>query len=747
MKPFLHKEAMLSLYNPSSSSNSPLTNERFSKTILLVDGEAMETVSYRLELKPEEKLKNMFHVTNDTSIVTKHYEELKKIQQSPHTVYNISLTHEFEGNVGIVSFMLRIITSQRRYIVSGTFNVAGIVANIVTNGSEEIASGMGSKGLSFSSPREVSFNSTVGQIPLSVVFQGPGSDTLSNQLSLSEIIQGSEVEINVSEGEENFPLLNTICKAPQSVVQDGSGFYIFNNSSCGVGFDYENGILVLNLNQERGGSVAIEIMIPAITVRGEVFETVINVFVGKPTMPLPVVVSDEDIELLLDFYGNEEFSLNMYNTLSPPQKENASLYLVDLPNGRFARADFQRSRFEYPNQIIVFKTAAPGNENENMRQLLKGSATFMEYPNTRRMQAIDEFQRRSIQEEVFLQAETPGRNPDMNIEETRYRHGNSKWNPIFGSVHVFGDVKSINALGHDLSLQDSSYTEATLKEALEPTTHESKVHVLLPPSQNIVTAVNQNKRKIKTTFEPNTIASIKAATEDSDENVEVGLHLKGYSKSNFSQFKSDQISQSIERQVSDFANGTSGNATLVRLENDNGSLKLYYYIAVVGNSSQIAASMDKNRTVEESIANDARLSPGSITEISARSFHSRGVMNSANGVGVVDTISAPLGGGFIAAIVVVCCIILIPIAFICYGSFVNRRRREDMESSDMNSNDITGPGVRSNTPEVEVEKKNSHEILRDEFGRLGEDDTQESFKMQKEMFKRGYFGDNGGENV
>lgn len=762
----LKKGISISLDQPVGRERSSLSNQRrHAKTILLMDGEASETTSYQLVLKGKDRLREIFHVTNDTTILTGHSHHVQELRQGPPAAYNITLNHEFSMNVGPVSYVVRLRTLNHRYILSGTFYVAGIVVKATRNGSEEKVSGMASGGLHFESPTNVSLNSSIGQLPLSVEYQSPGADISQKPVPLKEVLSTATLSLQFSEWGSDVRLMNyepNTCQGVQPVVRNSAGFFMFSDTSCGVGFDYANQLLVLNMNRETWGTIVLTITSPTIRVKEEVFETTLKIYVARPQTPLPVVAAPPERRILLDFYGSELFGLSMYNTIVPSQEENATLYIVELPYDRYAQVDFKHSVIARPIQHIVFRSVPPGRENPKLLKLLmRGrletpipSLPFTDDPTelgttlpspdsdgfgkvenlVRPLFGYEDFERNSSRDmENNINSAANTSDLQMGLETVEV----ANW-------RVQADVDTPESESMAPEIFDGGST-------LPLKSFRLRVFLIIPPREYVVVAIDSDDIGIQTAFAPPDLAKIGVADWDFAEKVVITITLDGYSTQNFSDHKSRQIRESIASRAQSryLQSGITGEVALVNLKNSDSFLEATYGLEVSGNASEIARVMNMNKELAEGIASDARLDQNKIKSLVARSSFSKDVPGNLGNGHLATSLPAPLGGALVAAVVILSGIVAIPFLAVCYGILVTRRNQVGSHGSDPDTDDSLSAirnssipnfsPVNASSPEVESSETFVEE---DTHGRAEQKGNLKSFKMQKELFQRGYFGDN-----
>lgn len=729
----------------------PIGAKSTKKTIFLSDGEASSGITYVLNLRSNEKLLSVVHVTNDSKVITSHSKRVREISDTPTARYNISLAHEFEGSVGVASYILHVTTSYARYLSSGTYYVSGIVALVDgKNSSLALVSGMGSPGLSFQDPGSVTLkNSHVGQVPLSIAYQAPGPDVMETSLTLTSVMKSSQFHVQDSGTDSEAPLLSynqTLCGHLPEIQMDETGYFLFPHPECGIGFHTATGQLVINLNRERNGTVVVVFSIPLLTAHEEVFETSINIFVGAPKIKKPVLLLDTDLDLVLDHYGSEEFSMKMYNTIKPAQPHNATAFYMNLPGMRYATIDFHRSKLVNPIQTIIFKTVPPGQEDEKILKLLKGTLNpVSNYTFVNLTASLPHSSNTSgSEQETVTNSHLPlnvNLSPDEAKEDTSVALRIEADVPL--SEELYNDNMFIEGPIYDSGRKPQSFSEdihqrIVLREDIIDE-QSSGVYVVIPPNDLPIRAVSSGQASVRTALASKELAAIDTEESSFPEKVLVTMALEGYSISDFSEYKSEQIKTALLTEALALKNGTEGEIRLVKLRNEGANLIAEYEIFVSDSSVEIADGLVKP-DIGTRIAKKAFLEEHRVEIISAMASMFKDVPGNLAGSGNGQTVASASSAALIAAIVILAFVVAIPIVVFCFGFIVTRRNQETEQSSDA---DGGGPRSAVMTDVVPADQTaGTSPVVRDGFGR-GDGVTSGSFQMQKEMLKEGYFGDNG----
>lgn len=717
------------------------------QTIFLIDGEASKSITFVLNLRISEQVLSVLHVTNDSKVITTHSKQIREISGAPTARYNISLEHDFEGTVGIASYILHITTSFARYIASGTFYVSGIVALSPSDGSSlVVVSGIESPGLSFPNPDAVTLkNSSIGQVPLSIAYQEPGPDIMETSLSLDAVMSSAKFYVQDSGIESDSPLLNynaSECSSVTDVEEDETGYFIFRNPNCPIGFHAASMELIINLNRERSGTAVITVSTPLLHAAEEMFETSINVFIGDPSVRKPVLLIDQGLDLVLDHYGSEEFSVKMYNTIRPAQPNDATGFYMDMAGGRYAMIDFSRSNMTNPIQVITFKTVTPGQEDEKVLKLIQATADYSDDPY------VDLTELSNPENSTQLEDAQMPLNISLLSEEAD--------NDTSIAVRVENDDTLVDEMLHGTVITESDMSDSNdfskspshnslLRTVLRKETAEkqsSNVYVVIPPKEIPIKAVNSGQGTIRTAFASQELAKIDSGESTFPAMIFVTMALEGYSISSFSEHKSQQIKMTLLDEALKIKNGTEGEVRLIKLRNEGSKLIAEFEVFVSGNSVEIADGIVEKESSAQ-IAREAYLEESRLEIISAEASTFKDVPGNLAGGDNASTLTSSSGGVIIAAIVVLALVVAIPLFALCFGFIVTRRHRQEDNASDSNVSDSTTPAAVNLVPADQSASPQTGiaNIARDGFGR-GDDDTNETFKMQKELFKDGYFGDN-----
>ena len=719
------------------------------KTVFLLDGEASSSTTFVLNLRSKEKLLSVVQDVNDSKIITSQSKNIRQIRNGAFSRYNISIVHEFEGSVGIVSSTLHVTTSYVRYSSSRIFYVSGIVAHVDRdNSSIALVSGMGSPGLSFPNPDSVTLqNSSVGQIPLAISYQPPGPDVFSNAPSLADIISTAEIDVKDSRPDAEVPLLSynrTECGKVADVRKDANERFVFPDVRCGVGFHEASQKLVFNLNRQQSGNIVVSISIPALFIGDEIFETSINIFVGNPAVRKPVLLLDGDLRIILDRYGREEFSIQMYNTIRPAQPQNATAFYMTLPGMRYAEIDFNKSELLNPIQLITFVTVRAGEEDENVLNLLKG-ASLAANQSLSHQPSVDQSNRASSTRADDISTVV---NLDQMVDKQEKR-AQYKTAEDFKKT---GDSRFSAALLEDTMLEKNNVDLGmTYRERLsrtivqQPTMHitsgetePSDVYVIIPPQDLPIRAVSSGEGTLKTEVASGRLAVVDAGKSMFPEKVRVQMCLNGYSISGFSEHKSNQIKEALLKEALAVNDGTDGEIRLTRLRNEESKLIAEYDVFVSSESEEIATAL-MEKGVGTRIAKDVYLEEHRIEIMSAMAMpfkETPGNLLGSNG-NVAEAGNSV--GVLVAAIAILSFIVAIPLFVLCFGVVVSRRHEQRERSSNDTEGGPIPPG--ENRPVPMPDPTINTPIARDNFGR-GDATSKESFNMQKEFFQEGYFGDN-----
>lgn len=635
--------------------------DSLNKTVLLNDGEAGARANYIFILSPNEMLTNITLVSNDTNIITESSTKQRGLADHTGLIYNITTEFAFSEGLGPADFTLTVSTNTSTYIANGYFHVAGITAMVMSDkGASHLVSGIGSTGLHIESTNyttsqlglTAASNTSRGQqiVPLSFYPATPDS----NQ-TLSDLVEGAKFDVKnaiIGKKSELIEFDAAQCNPIQAVTKRPDGSYTFSNAKCGLGYDKEMQAIVIDFKSNREGKAILYIDVPRLAADGESFETLININVGVRTGQTPVLVMLEDREFFFDYYGTETYTMEMYNTLSPPQHENATQYLMDLPNGRYATMAYDESALVNPVQTVQFFVPAVGSERPHILRLLARAMQNTTGPDAWETKVID-----------------------INA----------------GSLFEEGAAKAW--MGKEISIRESSI-------------HESHAYVLIPPAEGLTRAVNTPDHKVFAKFGPSTLAIVQEPREPNaveDQNlITMKIALEGYAIGNFSEYKSQQISTSVAEHIFNVTDGTVATLRLSALDAESPrTLKLTYTgILPSKNTSVVRSSLGagnyKEKLSREILLNAARVQ-SSVDFSGPRTTHSS--LTSEDSKDSIAAKSAALFGGAIALIALM---VAIPLTAACFGLVAVRRRQQEYEESTMPEVDAAGIAGGSPVPKFVV---------------------------------------------
>lgn len=464
----------------------------------------------------------------------------------------------------------------------------------------------------------------------------------------------------------------------------GNDQYIFDKDKCGVGFDVEDGAILVKVEPYKSGYASISLVAPGLQVNGEVAEMSIHIQVKAPSQVEPLVIIDGDLSVIFDYYGREVFSLHMKNTLAPPQMANATDYIVDLPDGRYARADFDQSQFRGDVQKITFVTVQPGEMNQSVLNSLQLPA--LPYENHQEMTTSNATTTRSSQ----LNPSSSKAMNRLNVRSDLTKDdGDNK-----GSV---GDGYAKNSysnkeepspyptqnseampMSSPLSSDASGATmmpEATAEPKQE--LHFSHVYVKIPPNEMYQIALTSSGGYIITEFAGKRLAKPgKVHKSASRTYLRVSVVLYDYSEKNLSAHKADQIGRAVADMVRN-GSGTPTKAELSDLRTRKSSIIATYDVEASHNGSGIATALTvQHSDTASTIEQDSMLRPGSVGLFDARVLPKLTSENLHGSGYEKNTVSGGASSALVAAIIGLSVILALPLLVLLFGCIVYRRHRD-----------------------------------------------------------------------
>lgn len=643
-----------------------LTDSRgFDRTIAFTDGSASDIVTYELKLPLDEFITSLRHIPNDTSIITESNAAYVTHKLDGYRLENITLRHEFEGLVGPANYTLTLITNKgHTFMATGRYYITGVIGfRKNANRSQTAVSGISAPAITFESPNDVTLKHKNGIVEVPIKYQKPGPDVTKNPPSLAEVMAKSQVQVTGRSIASKTNLVSQACKKITQAFQRPNGVYKFLDENCGVGFHRKSGKLLVRLKFRETGYAGIFVTTPPLDPSGEASEASFRFIVKKPLTVQPILVMKQRLNMKLDHFGREIFTLNMKKTREPYQKHNATDYVVDLPGNRYARADMNLSTMNKGEQIITFVTVIPGQESEAVRKNLKNVLK-----NARRAVVP------SPEADSSPQATPDGivlgrRSARYEVNERR----RSVWDlPVdLGFGLNFGMKMK----------RDAEMSPAPSVEIMDgPDTsgeYGSNVHVMIPPVKSYQTANNVNKKPLLTEFAPDMLAQITTAEKDPRKTyVSVSLVLYNYTTETFSDHKSQQLGSTLADIVSKESK-TSTSAELVRKRKRRSDIIVTYRIFTAKKSSQIAGNMTKiDSGVAAEIAENSMMRKGTVAVFDAMVLPGFGDPNFNGAAGEGASLSGSTVGLIVAAIVALTLIIMIPLFVFCFGYIVTRRHAQ-----------------------------------------------------------------------
>jgi len=267
--------------------------------VLQQNGSAVDSIEVTVALRKKEVVARYRLFDFDTSIVTNY--SIVQIDEFQNQYSNLTITFEFEENVGTTNFTLEVETSRgTKDQISGVYTVGGVTFKD-SNGT--LVSGFTS---TFEAGKYEEF--LVGPKTLFVDFVTPDSTTAA------EAVMNVEISFSEMTGEWQNELMYSASCASNSVDESGR-----LPSMCSLGFMESGDELKIQLVPYRVGygTFFIHFYFPNLRdpSTGDPLEQVIPVVLDMSSIPPPAFFASE---IWADFFGGEEMSLEGYNMASPP---------------------------------------------------------------------------------------------------------------------------------------------------------------------------------------------------------------------------------------------------------------------------------------------------------------------------------------------------------------------------------------------------------------------------------------------
>lgn len=706
--------------------------EKVNKTILLNDGTAENQIAFFLSLPISEKIKSTTHIPTDRTIITGLIHKSHHVLHRTQNLYNISLTHEFDGNVGTVGFDFVIFTNANNYRVAGNYTVAGIVTFIPSNFSlTSVASGINSPGLSFDTPDAMRNYAENSPLKLKVVYQPVGLDITDSPPSLVDVFSSAKINVRGGTLGFNSTLLQfgnscNLTRAADSTVSNYKLSY-----QCGIAFNNSDQTLILQPMLETSGTAIIDLTFPDLEVRGEIFETEIRLSVKKGRPPTPLVLVKPNTSFLFDYFGSEIIYMEMQNVIRPNQETNATNLFIDLPMNRYAEMDLSKSIIRQPVQTIAFVVVPPGQEDKGILarihsalMALHGSA-HSKNASSVAVTAQSRIAKMKRTDNGFLPVKIPfGFRLDLRA-----------------STHMKNSTENTSLSDSRSRLNETKNQGKEDVERLRGLTNESgyytsNIHVAFPGVESLQTAKNVFNSSLSTAFAGRQTAVLRSyQIENKFKNIYVSVWLVNYSIPTFSEHKSRQLSMLLSDAVTDIAKEEVLSGNLTGLTTNVSGIEATYRLTTSNNSAIIASKANKNKAdIEQKVATRAHLSTNRlrITRIQAKksppSPTSAGASRSRGDFKGVS-------GALVAAIVILCLIALLPVVVLCVGYIlIAKHRGQEQSSATQEQSSATSTAGAIATPRendaVESEPPSDGMsigmyIARDQLGRLNEKDTED----------------------
>lgn len=721
------------------------TTQTVNNTILLVDGAADAQITYILRLRKYEAITAIIHIPTDPTILTSTSETRVQIPHPSRNAFNLTLFHQFDAHVGVVSYNLLVFTNVTKYHAAGTYTVAGIVAYASQNISTlAIASGINSPGLSFKAPLSLANLSAQSTVRLKLSYQPVGPDVTSNPPSLLQLFSTARVHTTDLMRAANSTLINFAhsCNITGAMSNATSSLHE-SVMHCGIAYNNSDQTLALTLFPERNGTAVVNLAFPDLQLRGDIFETDITLSVNISQRPAPVVLVQPNTTLTLDYFGSELLYFYMYNVIQPDQPFNAIDYVLDLENGRYARINFALSSFEQPLQRIAFIVVPPGQEDPLIQRHILNALHRLK-------SSVQDVAEQSPSPVFTAEPEMPlSVRSDLFAHETDNLSSLSYDEQLDPTLPIRADFY---ALENSQALLERSYVHEDLRmphirslysrRAGQDTPigfYVSHIHVLIPPSSSFETAKNIPANPLLTIFAPNRTAAIGSMTmTDNYRNILVSFWLANYSIATFSEHKSRQIASALSKTIATMTEAQIKSGNLTQLKANISGVEATYDVRVSTDAKKIASNVFRNKShVEQQTAADVHLHVSRMKITRTMVYDPSSPSQSdllVDGHG--NTSLSGLTTAVVAAVAILAVLALLPVFVMCVGYLtVGDNQLDEVPSETGGNNAGSPPDADANaiTPTT-----GPGAIERDKFGRGNEEDY-ESFKVNQDMRQRGYY--------
>lgn len=659
------------------------------RTILFVDGYAYDQQIYYLKLPPGEHVQATKTSSNNSDILTSSSASFISHPTHMYTIENITLTNQFEGTVGVVTFTLEVQTNlNRTFNASGTYFVTGLVGTQGSPKNRSLVTGVSAPSVTFENPDDVIESLLDGDVEIYLDYQPPGPDVYG-QTGLDS--QPPTTTSPMDRTPPNQPPSNTFEMDPLDAALSGTGVQVqgdtlgsssqlvqwdplkchtlsfaklikpgshyISNPFCGIAYDPVLRKLLIRLRPGESGRATVVLTLPTVPGSAESLETTIRVYVKPPPPGPPELLLESDANIRFDFYGNEVFTLLLNKTRIPFQPENASDYILDLPDGRYARADLSKSDLNSTRQVVTFITVPMELEDPAIVGKLRGNL---------------------IPEEIPELDATPTMYMDSDSHISKRVMQGPKGSKRVAKLRTIWDGPMIAKQDNGTNLMDEILESPNPSdEELEsvPERHYfSGVHVVFPSKTNYVTAKNVGNRKLQTGIAPEDLALLSTrVNEGSKSYVEVVMQLYGYAEHNFSEHKSQQIAGTIGKMVRNYTEDGES-VELIKKQERFQSLLVTFRVFVEHDAREAARScLLDERGFSTAVAREAMLPIKEVEVYDSRAMVGKGDPNYSGAGGSATTgLSGATVGIIVVASVVLTLVLAVPIAAIFFAHMATR---------------------------------------------------------------------------
>lgn len=679
-QPYEHSNETLTLSGPHGPVH----------TILFIDGYAHDQLTYYLKLPQGERVQTAQTSSNNSAILTSSSASFISHPTHMYNIENITLTNQFEGTVGVVTFLLEVQTNfNRSFNTSGTYFVTGLVGTQGSTKNRSLVTGISAPSVTYENPDDVLNSLPDNDVEIDLDYQPPGPD-VTGQTTPDSQNPNSTPSMTTMPPNQTQP--QTIEMDPLDAALTGTGVQVqgetlgsssqlvqwdplkchtlsfaklirpgthyISNPYCGIAYDPALRKLLIRLRPGESGRATVVLTLPTVPGSTESLETTVRVYV-KPPPVLPELLLKNNTNIRFDFYGNEVFTLLLNKTRTPFQTENATDYVLDLPGGRYARADLSKSELNSTHQFVTFKTVPIGSENPKTVEKLRDNLMPEETPEV------------DATPTAYMDPVSPSARDETQLQKTQ------KLSAVLRTIWD-GPIVAKQDNGTEV-MEESPDPSNENMETVSKNRYFSGVHVAFPSETKYRTAKNIDDRKLETEIASEDLAVLSSKVNGgSKSSVEVVMQLHGYAEHNFSEHKSQQIARTIGGMAQNFTEGGES-VELIKKQEMFQSLLVTFRVFVDHDAREAAKSyLLDERAFARAVAEEAMLPLKEVEVYDSRAMVGKGDPNYSGAGGSAATgLSGATVGIIVVASVVLTLVLVVPIAAIFFAHLASRGQTPD----------------------------------------------------------------------